>query len=171
VLALTFNFPLFSFRSQGVDAQREATHYKNRVLDLLDTFIKKQPTSPLIPRLILPLLDLILNAGPDEKQLADKATGILRSRIGKSKDSPSNVEVDQVIGILAEVHARARKAASSETLAILGQCSVYLSKALLDVQTDAATVRDAYGDSLVDFMTRKSSLTLANGVERHMGAG
>ncbi|THG98713.1 hypothetical protein EW026_g3515 [Hermanssonia centrifuga] len=89
---------------KGVDAQREATHYKNRVLDLLDSYIKKQPTSPFITRLILPLVELVVSSGTDEKQLADKATGILRSRIGKSKDLPSTVEADQAGEILRETN-------------------------------------------------------------------
>ena len=65
-----------------VDAQREATHFKNRVLDLIDIFVKKNPANPLIIRLIFPLVELIVSTGPDEKQLSDKATGILRNRIG-----------------------------------------------------------------------------------------
>ncbi|KAI0086629.1 DNA polymerase phi-domain-containing protein [Irpex rosettiformis] len=141
---------------KGVDAQREATHYKNRVLDLLDTFIKKQPTSPLIPRLILPLVDLIVNAGTDEKQLSDKATGILRSRIGKSKDTASSVDGEQVSGILREIHSRARKASTGDIVTTLAQCSVYLSRALLHAQVQQP-VLDAYRESLVDFVTRKAS--------------
>ncbi|KAI0691182.1 DNA polymerase phi-domain-containing protein [Cytidiella melzeri] len=141
---------------KGVDAQREATHYKNRVLDLLDTFLKKQPTSPLIPRLILPLVDLVVNAGADEKHLADKATGILRSRLGKSKDSPSSIDDDQLGGILLELHSRARKASSSDILITLGQCSIYISKALLHAQVQKP-VLSAYRESLTDFVTRKAS--------------
>lgn len=140
----------------GVDAQREATHYKNRVLDLLDTFIKKQPTSPFIVRVVLPLIELVVGTGPDEKQLADKSTGILRSRIGKSREVPSELDAEQATEILKEVHLRARKAATGDVLATLSQCSLYVSKCLVHAGAEDA-VRDAYRDSLIDFATRKAS--------------
>ena len=141
---------------KGVDAQREATHYKNRVLDLLDTFIRRQPTSTLAVKLILPLTELIVSAGYDEKQLAEKATGILRSRIGKSKDVPTEVDVEQATEVLKEIHLRARKAATGDVLTTLSQCSLYVTKCLLLVKADAAVV-EAYRESLVDFVTRKAS--------------
>ncbi|PSS32180.1 hypothetical protein PHLCEN_2v2053 [Hermanssonia centrifuga] len=146
---------------KGVDAQREATHYKNRVLDLLDSYIKKQPTSPFITRLILPLVELVVSSGTDEKQLADKATGILRSRIGKSKDMPSTVEADQAGEILREVHLRARKALSADVLTTLSQCSLFLVRCLTHAKDDSTVVK-AYRDSLVDFVTRKASRLNAN---------
>ncbi|KAI0340127.1 hypothetical protein BDW22DRAFT_1486396 [Trametopsis cervina] len=140
---------------KGVDAQREATHYKNRVLDLLDTFIRKQPTSPLVPRVILPLSELVVNAGSDEKQLADKATGILRSRIGKAKEVPSDADTTQAGEALRELHSRARRAFSADIVATLSQCSLYLSRVLASSEPEA--VVDAYRESLVDFISRKAS--------------
>ncbi|EKM55908.1 uncharacterized protein PHACADRAFT_256841 [Phanerochaete carnosa HHB-10118-sp] len=142
--------------AKGVDAQREATHYKNRVLDLLDTFIRRQPASPLVIRLILPLTELIVSSGADEKQLAEKATGILRSRIGKSKDVLTEVDVEQAAEVLKEIHLRARKAATGDVLATLGQCSLYVIKCLLHAKASGA-VLDAYRESLADFATRKTS--------------
>ncbi len=136
--------------------QREATHYKNRVLDLVDTFLKKQPSSPFITRLILPLVDLIVSTSADERQLADKATGLLRSRIGKSKDLPAQIEKEQVTTVLEEIHSRARKAPTSDVLATLGQCSLYLTKALLHADEEQPVVK-VYRDSLEDFVSRKAS--------------
>lgn len=140
----------------GVDVQREATHYKNRVLDLLDGYLKKQPSSSQLPRLILPLVELATISGTDERQLADKATGILRSRIGKSRDLPQNIDCDQTAGILRELHARARKAISADILATLSQCSLFLTKCLVHAQHEAPVV-EVYRDSLKDFVTRKAS--------------
>jgi len=139
-----------------VDAQREATHYKNRVLDLVDTFMKKQPQSVFIPRFILPLVELIVSTSSDEKQLADKATGILRSRIGKAKEVSSSVDQEQLSTVLEELHSRARKAPSTDVLTTLNQCSLYVSRALIHAgHTD--DVLNAYRRSLVDFATRKAS--------------
>ncbi|KIY68633.1 hypothetical protein CYLTODRAFT_374153 [Cylindrobasidium torrendii FP15055 ss-10] len=163
-----------AFRSQvqgrksgkDVDAQREATHFKNRVLDLVDLFVKKHPTSALNISLILPLVALITSSGSDEKQLIDKAQGILRNRIGKSKDVPSiksqelpeGADADKVYEVLEAVHARARKGRSevSNTLSI---CSLYLTKVLASGADDAASKAVAlYVDSLKDFLTRKNSV-------------
>lgn len=143
-------------QTPDVDAQREATHFKNRVLDLIEIFLKKQPTSHLTTRLILPLVDLIVSTGPDEKQLADKATGILRSRIGKAKELPVSIEKDEAVEVLQELHSRARKAPSADVLATLSACSIFVARALHHEGEDEPIVR-AYRESLVDFVTRKAS--------------
>ncbi|PFH52419.1 hypothetical protein AMATHDRAFT_139897 [Amanita thiersii Skay4041] len=152
------------FRSQMGDkkmkkntgAQREATHFKNRVLDLVDTFLKKQPTSPLALRLINPLVELMISAGPDEQQLADKTKSILRSRFGKTKELPLDADLDSVKLVFTNIHVRARKIHSAEHLKLLSQCSLYLSRILLHQKADVV-VLDAYRQSLSDFLTRKNS--------------
>ncbi|KDR81783.1 hypothetical protein GALMADRAFT_221648 [Galerina marginata CBS 339.88] len=141
---------------KDVDAQREATHFKNRVLDLVDTYLKKQPSNPLVLRLITPLLDIVASSSQDERQLSDKARGILRSRFLKAKEVPTAVDVEQVLLIASNLHTQARKAHSSELLSILSLCSVYLSKILIHLKAEEALV-DLYKQSLVDFTTRKNS--------------
>jgi DNA polymerase phi len=147
-----------------VDAQREATHFKNRVLDLVDIFMKKQPTSQHIIRLILPLADLIAGTGSDERQLSDKATGILRNRIGKSKDLPVDIDSEEAATILAELHVRARKTRSPEVLVTLSQCSLYLSKVMFHSKAEASVLR-VYRISLMDFVTRKASTLNASFIQ------
>ncbi|KAG6845192.1 hypothetical protein H0H87_012749 [Tephrocybe sp. NHM501043] len=147
--------------SKGVDVQREATHFKNRVLDLVDTFAKKQPSSHLVLRLISPLIDLISGTGLDERQLSDKAKGILRSRITKSKDIPVAVDVKSTVTIATEIHTRARKVHTSDMLATLSQCSVYLTRILVQCESHAPLVQ-LYQESLADFLTRKNSALNSN---------
>ncbi|KAL4076956.1 DNA polymerase phi-domain-containing protein [Scleroderma yunnanense] len=139
---------------KGVDAQREATHFKNRVLDLVDIFVRKEPQSPFNIRLILPLVDLVSKSGMDEKQLSDKATGILKNRLAKSKDIPPNAASDEVETILHEVHQRARKSHSSGP--ILSQSSFYLCRILIHLKKEDVVVR-IYQESLDDYMSRKAS--------------
>ncbi|KIM59218.1 hypothetical protein SCLCIDRAFT_10017 [Scleroderma citrinum Foug A] len=141
---------------KGVDAQREATHFKNRVLDLVDTFVKKEPKNPLNVRLVLPLVDLVSKSGMDEKQLSDKAAGILKNRLAKSKDIPSEATSDEVETILREVHQRARKSHSSGP--ILSQSSLYLCRVLVHLKEEDAVVR-IYQESWDDYMSRKASQT------------
>ncbi|KAF5386843.1 hypothetical protein D9615_001886 [Tricholomella constricta] len=146
---------------KGVDAQREATHFKNRVLDLVDTFVKKQPSSGLVIRLIPPLIELIAGTGQDERQLSDKAKGILRSRIAKSKEIPTSVDVESTLKVITDLHTRARKVHSSDMLATLSQCSLYLSKVLVHLDSENSLVQ-IYQQSLADFITRKNSALNTN---------
>ncbi|KAI6036062.1 DNA polymerase phi-domain-containing protein [Pisolithus microcarpus] len=129
----------------GVDAQREATHFKNRVLDLIDTFVKREPQSSLNIRLILPLIDLVTKSGMDEKQLSDKAKGILKNRLAKSKDVPTKARRDEVETILREIHQRVRN-----------QSSLYLCRVLVQLNEDDCVVR-IYQESLDDYISRKAS--------------
>ncbi|KAH7910650.1 DNA polymerase phi-domain-containing protein [Hygrophoropsis aurantiaca] len=141
---------------KDVNVQRDATHFKNRVLDLIDIFIKKEPQNALNFRLILPLIEVITKSGSDERQLTDKATGLLKSRLAKSKDVPVATDVEQVTTILQELHQRARKTRSSDHLSTLSQCSLYICRVLLLSHQEEALTR-TYRDSLVDFISRKAS--------------
>ncbi|KAF9009405.1 DNA polymerase phi-domain-containing protein [Cyathus striatus] len=141
--------------SKNVDAQREATHFKNRVLDLVDTYLKKQPTNPLVIRIILPVVELIAGSSQDERQLSEKAQGILRSRIGKPKDVPK-ADSEQVLEILENLHAFARRTHSAELLGIISLSSLYLAKIMVQINGDDSLV-NIYKQTLEDFMTRKNS--------------
>lgn len=96
------------------------------------------------------------SASSDERQLADKTRGILRTRLGKSKEIPLNVDLDQLKNALDAIHARARKSHSAELLPSLSQCSVYISRIMLHYGTKEALLA-TYQQSLVDFLTRKNS--------------
>ncbi|QRW14703.1 DNA polymerase phi subunit [Ceratobasidium sp. AG-Ba] len=131
-------------------AQRDATHFKIRILDLLDIFLQKQPQSPFVPRLILPLVNIILTSGPDERQLSEKTAGILRSRISKLKEVPSSgFDKDRVAEDLQSLHEIARKTGLADT----STCSIYLSRVLQDKER----VKETYRSSMDDFTTRKNS--------------
>ncbi|KAI0263807.1 DNA polymerase phi-domain-containing protein [Gloeopeniophorella convolvens] len=165
---------IFKDRARGKGkeegAQREATHFKNRVLDLLDVFIKRQPTSPLILRLLVPLLALTTS---DEKQLSEKAAGLLKSRISKLKEVPTVLDAAEATAALEDLHIRARKVHAHDALAAISHCSLYVARALLHTGADAPVLA-AYTASLVDFTERKASNLNANFftefVKRHPSA-
>ncbi|KAH7340489.1 DNA polymerase phi-domain-containing protein [Rhizoctonia solani] len=131
-------------------AQREATHFKIRILDLIDTFLSKQPQSGCVPRIVLPLVNIVAAAGPDERQLSEKTTGILRARIAKAKEVPiDGFDKEATIEDLRGLHELARKTPIPE----LSPCSIYLSKVL---QGDPQ-VLEVYRASIEDFARRKNS--------------
>jgi len=122
----------------------------------VDIYVKKRPSSAYIPLLIPPLLQLVITASPEESQLAEKATGILRSRIGKLKEYPEKDETIDIGFILEDLHSEAPRAPSGDILTTIGQCCCYLVRVLNRTSTDG-TVRFAYRQSLEDFVTRKAS--------------
>lgn len=138
--------------------QREATHFKIRVLDLLDILIRRLPESPHIPRLLLPLLRTVITASPDEKQLKERATGILRGRIGTQKTFPhKNVDIEAISKDFQDVHEMSRKVSPSQiSPATLNPCCIYLSKVLAN-SGSISIVKEQYKESLNDFMSRKGS--------------
>ena len=122
----------------------------------MDIYVKKQQSSAYIPLLVPPLLQLVTTASPEESQLSEKATGILRSRIGKLKEYPEKDETIDIGPILEDLHSKARHASSGDILTTIGQCCCYLVRVLSRTSTDA-TIRTVYCQSLKDFVTRKAS--------------
>ncbi|KAG2365801.1 hypothetical protein BDR07DRAFT_1398137 [Suillus spraguei] len=143
-------------QSKNVNAQREATHFKNRVLDLVDIFTRKMPRSPHNLRLVLPLIELTTKSGNDERQLSDKARGILNNRLAKLKDPLQEVDQEYAETILDELHIRARKAHSSDALTTLSHCSLFICRVLMNVGCENSVLR-LYRESIADFITRKAS--------------
>ncbi|OAX39198.1 hypothetical protein K503DRAFT_690102 [Rhizopogon vinicolor AM-OR11-026] len=144
-----------------VNAQREATHFKNRVLDLVEIFARKMPQSPHILRLVVPLIELATKSSNDEQQLSDKARGILNNRLAKLKEPLQEADQEYAETILDELHIRARKANSSDALATLSHCSLFICRVLANIG-DGGPILRLYTESIVDFMARKaSSLNIA----------
>jgi DNA polymerase phi len=114
------------------------------------------PRSPHNLRLVLPLIELATKSGNDERQLSDKARGILNNRLAKLKDPLQEVDQEYAETILDELHIRARKAHSSDALAILSHCSLFICKVLTNVGCEKSVLR-LYRESIADFMTRKAS--------------
>ncbi|KAJ7582854.1 DNA polymerase phi-domain-containing protein [Mycena floridula] len=100
---------------------------------------KSGPDSPLVIRLISPLVELVSTSSSDEKHLSDKAHGILRSRIAKAKEHPSSgVDVDEVTALLIALHKRASRLHSPPLLTTLNQVSLYVAKVMQQAEAKQA---------------------------------
>ncbi len=121
----------------------------------MDLLVKHQPTSRHVVRLILPLVELISGTGTNERQLSDKAKGILTSRITKLKETPPSFDESYAIKALDDLHIHARKLHNPELIGVLSQCSLFLSKLLFHAKEEQAVLR-TYQESLMDYATRKS---------------
>ena len=118
--------------------------------------MRKHPEHHLVPRLILPLINLLITSASDETQLKDKAKGILRSRICKAKEFPPSADLDQAAEILNALHAQACKAHGADIVELLGSTSIYAVKLLIQ-GNKKELVTATYQGSLQDFLTRKNS--------------
>ncbi|TIB82805.1 hypothetical protein E3Q22_00072 [Wallemia mellicola] len=140
-------------------AQREAQHAKNRLIDLLDVYAKKQSSNSLVLKLILPLLEIVINAGLTEQQLSSKATSILKQRLAKAKDIPtSKLNEEELLGIFEEIHNVARKSRTSDILTTCNQLSLYLFRVITSNYSDKpaeSKAKEIYISSWKDFSNRK----------------
>ncbi|TIA92729.1 hypothetical protein E3P99_00514 [Wallemia hederae] len=140
-------------------AQREAQHAKNRLIDLLDVYAKKQASNALVLKLVIPLLEIVINSGATEQQLSSKSSSILKQRLAKSKDIPtSNLNEDDLLVMLEEVHKVAKKSRTPEILALCNQLSLYLFRIVTSNFAGAAAenkAKEVYIASWQDFSNRK----------------
>lgn len=125
-------------------------HFKNRVLDFFDVFLRRP--SALALNLLLPVLHVVRGGG----ELGNKAAGILRTRLKSA--SASNLasstdasELEAATKVISEIHGLARKAPTAEFSTLCSAASVFAAR----LAPDAAL--QAYKDTLGDFVTRKHS--------------
>ncbi|KAI9824886.1 MAG: DNA-directed DNA polymerase [Thelocarpon impressellum] len=133
--------------SQTSKAQEKKTakttvlNLKNRVLDLLDIYVKTQHRSPRALRIILPLLRLIRTTG--SKQIADRACGILRDFSQKCRGKDVTVlkpkKTKHAWEVLEQVHQEAMHDASRAHAAACSHGSLLVVKGL--VAADNANVK------------------------------
>ncbi|WWC68679.1 uncharacterized protein I206_102613 [Kwoniella pini CBS 10737] len=144
--------------------QIESLHFKNRILDFFDVYAKKQVSNPLILPVVLALLKLVRGGGSSESELANKAAGILRSKFNKPKEVPCSIEISRATNILKEIHSMAIKAHSAEFSNLCSLSSLFIVKSIESSSNsnDSKIIEQIYGETLKDFMIRKSSLLHPN---------
>lgn len=123
----------------------ESAHFKTRILDFVDAYLRR-PGAPALG-LVLPLLRLVRSPG----ELANKAAGIIRQRLGRGQLTLSEDQLSEASSVLNEVHALARRAPSAEFSALCAAASAFLSRAA------AKPATEAYAATASDFVSRKHS--------------
>ncbi|KAJ8130131.1 hypothetical protein O1611_g3500 [Lasiodiplodia mahajangana] len=97
-------------KNEKKDAKDTVIHFKHRVLDLLNIYVKQEASNPLSFGLLLPLLELVRTT--TTKPLANKAMNILAdfskaSKKTRSKDT--QVDTDAQFTMLEGIHQEAAK--------------------------------------------------------------
>ncbi|KAG8992223.1 DNA-directed DNA polymerase [Tulasnella sp. JGI-2019a] len=137
-------------------AQREATIFKTRVVDFIETYIKRNPSSGQIPRILMSLLEIATRSSSDEEQLKQKVTKIIRSGIGQIKEFIADLDKSAVAIALKEVHTTASQTQNADGTVVLISACHYLVRNLHHAGADQL-VSDVYMSSLDDAFTKKRS--------------
>ncbi|RMJ21808.1 hypothetical protein PHISP_07321 [Aspergillus sp. HF37] len=159
---------VFKARQQNLDKKKDKkdardnmTNFKNRVLDLLDIFVKKCPSKLLTLDLLLPLLRLIRRS--TVKQISTKAAAVLReyARLCKGSAVPALAPGSEAAGpvweLLRSVHKETGHSGPPAHAAACSQASLLLVKVLVAHDKAAiAGVVDVYGATRKEtFLSRK----------------
>lgn len=159
---------VFKARQQNLDKKKDKkdardnmANFKNRVLDLLDIFVKKCPSKLLSLDLLLPLLRLTRKS--TVKQLSAKAAAVLREYARLCKGSavpalaPGSESAAPVWELLRSVHKEAGHSGPPAHAAACSQASLLLVKVLVAHDKAAiAGVVDVYGATRKEtFLSRK----------------
>jgi len=117
-------------KQEQKEAKETIVNFKNRVLDLLEIFVKKQPGNPLAFGLLLPLLQLIRTT--KTKKLADRASNIIHTfqQAAKKYGKAAEVDVSKQVKLMKAIHLEASKdpshmfarAASTSSLMVASSC-------------------------------------------------
>jgi DNA polymerase phi len=112
-------------------------NFKNRALDLVEIYLKRQPLNPLCLEFILPLLEAITIT--KTKQFAERCCGVLRDYSAKCKgqnvpllsDAKDSTALATLSSMLAQIHDLAAKPASNAHAAACSQASLLVTKVLV----------------------------------------
>ena len=143
-------------KKERKDAKETMINFKNRVLDLLEIYVKKAGTTqPAGITILVPLLRLIRRT--KISQLANKAATVIReySRAckGSSVPSISSSQAQSIKPILGEIHEEARRSGPNSHGAACSQASLLVVKVLVAQDKEAiGGIVDVYAE------TRKKQL-------------
>ncbi|KAL4895395.1 DNA polymerase phi-domain-containing protein [Aspergillus ambiguus] len=135
------------------DAKENMVNFKNRVLDLLEIYVKKCHSKILTLDLLLPLLRLTRLSS--SKQVANKANTVLReyTKLCKGSALPAIQETEPVWELLQAIHKEATHSGPPAHPSACSQASLLVVKVLVAHDKDAvAGVVDVYA------ATRKQQL-------------
>lgn len=136
------------------DAKENMINFKNRVLDLLEIYVKKCHSKILALDLLLPLLRLTRRS--TVKQISNKAANVLREYTKHCKGAALpklDDEIEPVWELLKSIHTEATHSGPPAHASACSQASLLVVKTLVahDRETIAGVV-DVYGE------TRKAQL-------------
>lgn len=116
------------------DKKLSVVHFKLRVLDLIEIFIKKHPTDKKILLLLEPLYDVISasNMKSDEQPLFERTVGLVKNKLCNLHEYPSSKDFD-IEGVHSQIERLvelAKSASSALMVDYITQGVIYLIRVL-----------------------------------------
>lgn len=170
-------------KNKKKDAMKIVLHFKLRVLDIIEIFIKKQASNPLVLELIDPLLDVAWSSlnSKDFHTLGERAQGLFQNKLCSSKElPPTSINAKDVHGKIEHLIRKSMTAPSIVIVSLVTRGCLYLVRVLRGsraqqltgkrkgkVQEDeeitkvsllnAKRVSAAFNKALEDFMSKRST--------------
>ena len=146
-----------SKKKEHKNARENIVNFKNRVLDLVEVYVKQQHLNPLVLEFVLPILEMVRTT--NTKQIADRGCGVLRELAGKCKGwSVPELEEDEredVLDMLKKVHEEAGREASNAHKAVASSMSTLLVKVLVTSGMDVSLAVEMYAATMTKWMTEQ----------------
>lgn len=113
-------------------SKQQLSHFKIRIVDLVEVYVKKQPENPLVVYIAPKILSVILktqnSTANGRQEIHSKLINIL-DRLVKSKSTPQSVDSNILLDSIRDVHAKcASSALDSNMAAKCSLLSLYLCK-------------------------------------------
>ncbi|RMD42213.1 hypothetical protein DV735_g2903, partial [Chaetothyriales sp. CBS 134920] len=147
-----------SKKKERKDTKEAFIHFKTRVLDLVEVYLKSQSRNGLAAKLVLPIIQSVRITR--NKEIAARTHSILRAYFAKCKGKEfPKVSKDDAADILShfrQVHKEACLESSNGHASLAGSGSILLVKVLLAAGTDVDVVVKEYGETRKRHLTDKS---------------
>ena len=144
-------------KSEVLEAKEQMIFFKNRILELLELFNKRQPNSYLNLTMIKPLVVLI--GLTLDKNVASKAHKLLKTKVGKTKLAKGEARQAEMLQLIEWLHAEANGASASQAQSqACNHASIIVAKNLVaDSDTHLGAVIEIYAKSMKTWATNSKS--------------
>jgi len=136
-------------KQEQKDAKENMINFKNRVLDLLEIYVKKQAANPLALELLLPLLELMRTT--KTKQLSEKSQNVIAAfaKAAKgTKKAESAVDIGTLEELMKTIHIEAAKDPSHSLARAASTASLMIASRILRQSKDnVEKISAIYGKS------------------------
>lgn len=146
-------------KKEAKEAKENVVNFKNRVLDLIESYLKHQSQNPFTVELIVPLLTLMRTT--QTKQLADHACNILLRFCSRCKGTnvpelKTNPQIQHALDVLKIVHQEASIESSNAHANAASQSSILLVKTLATGSPESVRdIVDIYASTRLKQLTTK----------------
>lgn len=141
--------------------RQELINFKMRVLALLESFVKKCPTSPLLLAAPIPLLTTLAAASKPggDRALAERVAGLLQHRLCKSRPEGGAVDQEELAAQLRRAMYLATRSQDKRVLAAAAAVYQFLQRAAIAGADSVAALPAAATESAAalvsDFFDKK----------------